>query len=183
MSADNKLFSVDFIDQHVKRNSNKLLFTLFDVVLILLYADKNEAIIGKTKQMKEIFLTMVELQALKTEKVKFDTKQFGPYSKEVEDAIDHLLFLNYVSATGTKNRNNFGIKISSKGTKYIRDAFNDLPIDTKNLLKNKREQWDTLTSQGIVNYVYTHYPKYLAKSVLKKKYIPIDWNDDNEVDP
>ena len=54
---------------------------------------------------------------------------------------------------------------------------------TKQLLLNKREDWDTLTSTGIINYVYTHYPKYLAESVFKKRYAPIDWDDDLEKDP
>lgn len=182
MNKTDKLFTIDDIDRYVKSTSSKLEFTLFDVILILLYSDKNEALVGKTKQMKEIFLTLVELQALKAEKVKFGLNRFGPYSEEVEDAIDNLLFLNYVSAIGTKNENNFGIKITNKGSNYIQNSFEKLPESTKSLLKHKREQWDTLTPQGVVNYVYTHYPKYLAESVFKKRYAPINWEDDNAGD-
>lgn len=182
MSKADKLFTVDDIDRYVKRSTSQLAFTLFDVILILLYSDKNEGLIGKTKQMKEIFLTLVELQTLKAEKVKFGLNKFGPYSEDVEDAIDNLLFLNYVSAVGSKNENNFGIKITDKGTNYIKNAFEKLPQSTRLLLKNKREQWDTLTPQGVVNYVYTHYPKYLAESVFKKRYAPIDWEDENAGD-
>lgn len=182
MNKTGKLFTVDDIDRYVKRIPSQLAFTLYDVILILLYSDKDQPLIGKTKQMKEIFLTLMELQALKAEKVKFGLNKFGPYSEEVEDAIDNLLFLNYVSAVGTKNVNNFGIKITDKGKNYIRATFEKLPENTRVLLKNKREQWDTLTPQGVVNYVYTHYPKYLAESIFKKRYRPIDWEDEDASD-
>ena len=96
------------------------MYTLYDVILILLYSDRQQSLVGKTKQMKEVFLTLVELQALKSEKVEFEFNKFGPYSVEVEDAIVQLLFSNYISAVGTRNKNNFGIKIDQKGIRYIK---------------------------------------------------------------
>lgn len=183
MSKINDLFSISNIDKIIERNPDAPKFTLADVILILLYSDKNNALVGKTKQMKEIFLTLIELQTLKAEKIKFDFHRFGPHSEDVEDTIDNMLFSNYISAVGSKNENNFGIKITNKGAKYIGKAFEELPDTTKQLLSNKREDWDTLTSTGVINYVYTHYPEYLVKSVFKKRYAPINWDNDLEKDP
>ena len=133
MSKINDLFSISDIDKIIKRNPSAPKFTLADVVLILLYSDKNNPLIGKTKQMKEIFLTLVELQTLKAENIKFDFHRYGPYSEEVDDTIDHMLFSNYISAVGTKNENNFGIKITNKGLNYISNAFEELPEKDKTI--------------------------------------------------
>ena len=178
--SENDLFPVEDIDKMMREGQGALGFTLSDVLLILLYADRDNPLVGKIRQMKEIFLTLVELRALKAEHIEFEFKRYGPYSKEVVETIDNLLFINHISSTGTKNQNNFGIQITKKGAARISSVFDKLPEETKRLLSNKRNEWDTLTTDGIMKYIYTHYPAYLANSVLKKRHAPIDWNEGND---
>ena len=167
---ENKLFSIDDIDKAIKLKPDQLTYTLNDVILILLYSDKHHPLVGKIKQMKEIFLTMVELNILKSERIEFEFHRYGPYSVEVENAIDQLLFLNYISAVGSTNQNNFGIKIDEKGIQHIKDIYEKLPQQTRKLFSNKREEWNVSTSAGIINYVHTHYPEY--RSICFEKNMP-----------
>ena len=179
---ENSFFTVKNIDKAIKSKPDYFTHTLNDVILILLYSDRQHPLIGKIKQMAEIFLTMAELHILKKELVEFDLSKFGPYSTQVETAIDELLFLNYISAGGYKNHDDFSISIDERGIRYIKNIYEKLPTQTRELLSNKREEWDVFTSKGIVNYAYTHYSEYLVQSVFKEKYPEINWEDDMEKD-
>lgn len=174
---ESEIFPIKNIDKILQANPTPPEFILSDVLLILLYADKDNPLVGKIRQMKEVFLTLMELQALKAESVQFKMNRYGPYSTEVVETIDNLLFTNYITSSGTKNQTGFGIQITKKGALRIGSIFEKLPEKTKNLLRNKRNEWDTLTRDGIMRYVYTHYPEYLGKSVLKNRYAVINWDD------
>lgn len=63
----------------------------------------------------------------------------------------------------------------------IKKKYQELPPHTQELLKRKRLEWDTHTPKGIMNVVYTHYPQYKEKAMLKKRYADLDWNDDNQI--
>lgn len=134
--------------------------------------------------MKEIFLSLKEVfSELNVQQIPFFKKQrYGPYSKEVINALDDLMFLNYVSLVGKKNTNNMGIKITEKGTEFIKNKFEKLPQEKQTELQRKRVEWDTWTTQGIMNYVYTHYEDYLEKAIQKKRFEKVNWEDVNEVD-
>ena len=63
------------------------------------------------------------------------------------------------------------------GQKYSKTLFNKLPKSQKNEIAIKRKGWDQLGTEGILNYVYTHYPKYTEKSVIKNRYKDVIWGN------
>lgn len=177
-----KLYTVSEIDDLIKQQTKDFKYSLFDVILLLLYADR-DSIRGKVRQMKQVFLTLKEvLPKNSTQPVIFKPKQFGPHSEEIEYTIDHLTFSNYVSIHGKKTTNDFSIQIEQKGVQYIKDRFDSLSLDIQATLKEKRHEWDTFTPTGIINYVYIHNKEFLENSVLKKRH-QIDWSDVNQLPP
>ncbi|MDE1818378.1 MAG: hypothetical protein KGI19_07225 [Thaumarchaeota archaeon] len=172
-----KGYSLDEIEKIRKEKRFKFEYTLADAILFLLYADE-EPIKGKTKQMKEVFLTLNQvLPREKTQPVEFAKRQFGPYSEYVNETIDHLIFTNRISTIGKKAKNNVAIKIAPKGALYIQEKFKKLPIDTQNLLRTKRKEWESHIPSGILNLVYRDNKEYLENAILKKRYKPLDWSD------
>jgi len=180
-------YSLSEFNDIIKKGASSFVlnFTLFDVILLLLYSDKTHPIFGQTRYMKEIFLALKEIfSESKVQRIPFFKKdRYGPYSKEVVNALDDMMFSNYVEIVGKKNTNKMGVKLTKKGTNFIKDRFDELPITLQNKLKRKREEWDTLTTQGIMNYVYTHYEDYLENAIQKKRFEKVNWDDLNEADP
>ena len=173
-----RLYSLSEIDDVVLGQIGRIRFTLADVVLLLLYADPHP-IQGKIRQMKQVFLALREvLPEADVEPVKFEPKQFGPYSEDVEDTIEQLAFANYVAITG-KSRRDYKLSITPKGRAYIASRFDALPVAIREKFAQKRREWNTLTPAGMMHYVYVHNPKFLEKSILKNRYKGMDWSDDD----
>jgi len=169
------------IDQLILKKQVDFKFTLADAILFLLYSDR-KPIRGKIRQQKEVFLALkLVLDKVPIQKIVFKKHRFGPYSEEVDDTIDQLVFANYVEVRGKKTTNQFAIKISPIGMNYIKDKFGELPPEIQEDLKKNRERWDTHTTEGILNVVYTHFPEYLENSVLKNRYEHLDWSNDKQV--
>lgn len=172
-----KGYSLEEIEQIRKEQKIKFDYTLTDAILFLLYADQ-EPIKGKTKQMKEIFLTLNQvLPKEKTQPVEFAKRQFGPYSEYVEDTIDHLIFTNRISTIGKRAKKNVAIEITPKGVLYIQDKFKKLSPQVQDLLRIKRKEWESHISAGILSLVYRDHRNYLENAILKNRYKPLDWKD------
>lgn len=152
-------------------------YTLFDTILFLLYADNEYPIDGKVKQQKEIFLAYKEIfsKVKSFEQVDFDKQRYGPFSEEVDHTIDDMAFSNYITIQGRKKPDTLSISITDKGKKFIAKKFQELPSEIQKELKRKRADWDSMTTQGIMNYVYLHYPEYREKALQKKRFKPLDW--------
>ena len=128
-----------------------------------------------------MFLALREiLPETDVEPVKFEPKQFGPYSEDVEDTIEQLAFANYVAISGGSRRD-YRLSITPKGRAYIAGRFNALPAAVREKLAQKRREWDTLTPTGIMHYVYVHNPKFLENAILKKRYKDMDWDGKDRV--
>ena len=99
-----KEYTLDEIEN--RRQSQQYIFdhTLVDVILYLLRADA-EPIKGKTKQMKEIFLTMYDVLPKETiQPVEFEKHHFGPYSEYVVDTLDTMIHSNLIETLGKRSK-------------------------------------------------------------------------------
>jgi len=162
-----------------RRQSQQYVFehTLTDVILYLLRAD-SEPIKGKTKQMKEIFLTMYDILPKETiQPVEFEKHHFGPYSEYVIDTLDTMIHSNLIETIGKRNKKNVAIKITPKGSEIIEKKFSKLPSDMRKLIKTKRKEWESHISTGILGLVYRDHKDYLENAILKKRFTQIDWKD------
>lgn len=179
-----KQYSIDEADKILKEISIEEFseYSLFDAILLLLFADKDIPIDGKVKQQKEIFLAFKEVfPKLKNFKqVDFDKKRYGPFSEEVDNTLDDMAFSNYISIEGRKKPNTMNISITSKGMNHIENKFSELPPEIQNELKQKRVDWDSMSTSGIMSYVYLHYPEYRENAIQKKRFKPLDWSKKSE---
>ena len=175
-----RLYTLDEVDK-IAQQAGSFKFTLEDVILLLLYADPHP-IEGRTRLMKQVFLTITEiLPRADTEPVVFRKHRFGPYSERIEGAAEQLAFVNRVKATWDKRRSNHRLSITPMGRAHIRATFDSLPAKTREALKQKRLEWDTFTPAGIRDYVYVHNREYLENSLVKKRF-GVDWSDAGQED-
>lgn len=86
-----------------------------------------------------------------------------------------MYFDGYVQVKGRRNSNSESFSLTDKGKKFAKKTFNKLNRFTRNEIIEKRKGWDQLGTDGILNYVYTHYPKFKKKSLLKNRYKDILW--------
>lgn len=181
--SDEDVLTLQEIDELIQTENINFSYTLSDAILLLLYADR-KPIKGKTKQQKEVFLALnLVLNTLPLQPITFKKHRFGPYSEEVDHTVDQLIFLNYLDTCGKKTSNDFSIQISASGMNYIKNKFKKLPPHIRLDLQHKRKQWDTHTTHGILNVVYTHFPDYLENSILKKRFKKLDWDNDEQESP
>jgi len=149
-------------------------FSRTDLVLILLCAQE-KSIHGRILLMKELFLLYNKILKTNTQDPKFVPYRFGPYSFHLTDLLSTLHVDGYLQVKGRKNSNSESFSLTDKGQKYAKTLFNKLSKSQKNEITIKRKGWDQLGTDGILNYVYTHYPKYTVKSIIKNRYKDVIW--------
>lgn len=145
--------------------------------ILLLLAVTDKPIYGRIKLFKELFLLEKEVFNKNSylEHMQFVPYRFGPYSFRVGHLLEDLEMLGLILRKGKKNTGDESFSITEKGRKYIARLFDELPKDLLEEVKKRRIGWDELGSDGILRYVYQHYPEYKQKSELKEKYKTITW--------
>lgn len=172
--SHDRLYALSEIDDAVMGQIARVRFTVADVVLLLLYADPRP-IRGKILQMKQVFLALREiLPESDVEPVRFEPRRSGPYSEDVEDAIEQLVFTNYAAISGGSRRD-YELSITPRGRAYAAGVFDALSPAVREKLAQKRREWDTLTPAGMMRYAYVHNPELLANSALEGRYRGMDW--------
>ena len=172
-----KGYSIPEIEKIRKDQKFKFDFTLIDIILFLLRSDP-EPIKGKTRQMKEVFLTLNQVfPKPMVQPVQFDKHFFGPFSEYVKDTIDHLIFTSRIDVIGKTKKNNVAIEIASKGLLYIENKYKGLPSEITELLNIKRKEWESHIPRGLLHLVYREHKEYLENAILKNRYKPVDWSN------
>lgn len=149
-------------------------FSLHDLIMILLYA-QDKPIHGRTLLIKELFLLYMRQLRNDTQNPKFVPYRYGPYSFQLMESVNALNLSGYLQIAGRKNSKAESFTLTDKGKKIAKKIFDKLKKETKNKIIEQRKGWDQLGTDGILNYVYTHYPKYKKKSILKKRYKDVIW--------
>ena len=150
------LYPVREMDAVILPQAGKPRFTIEDVVLLLLYADPHP-LEGRVRQTEQVFLAATEvLGAPDVEPPIFHRRRFGPHSDRVEGAIERLILSNSVRATGDKRRSDYRLEITPLGRARIKVKYASLPPRTREMLAQKRLEWDTFTPAGIVDYACIH---------------------------
>jgi len=155
-----------------------------DVILLLLFAQKDKPIVNRTVLIKEVFLTYKEI--LGKYGIEFTDPQFfgykyGPFSYYVSDALWILEKNGLIKRVGRAKCRKEKFEITVKGIEKTKHLLGILPKQIREkLLKEislKRISWDQWSREGILNYVYKHYHEYAKKSKIKnkKKYMVTVW--------
>jgi len=140
-----------------------------DILLyLLLYARgksmrDNEQIPTKIHLQKEIFLLQKRYPFTEfTNKYEFIPLFYGPFSKQlavdINDGIDSFMISD-----------NNGISLTQKGFSYASKLWNLLNDDKKAAIIKIKEEFNRITTEQLIDYVYDHYPKLSKNSALKKE--------------
>jgi len=180
LSDGTRLYSAKEFDAILrnKKSGDKGKITLSDMILILLFAQKDKPVYGRTMMMKELFLVFKEVapeHGIRTQDPKFISYRFGPYSFTIMNILDSLWFANFIDVEGRKNSKKERFVLTKEGKKEAAKSFKELPETFKRELKERRIGWDQLGTTGILRYVYLNYPKYKDRSQLKERYQDIIW--------
>jgi hypothetical protein len=165
------------IDQTESDDNQKLLIS--DLFLILLYAQNNKPIFGRTMLIKQLFLLYNEVfdkfHEISLQEPNFIAYDFGPYSFKSMKILDDLRFSKEICVDGKKNTKKESFSLTEKGANIAKQKFKTLPRPLQKELKNKRIGWDQLGTRGILKYVYERYPDMKENSIIKKRYKDITW--------
>lgn len=145
-----------------------------DLIFIILSA-QNKPIHGRILLMKELFLLYNRIMLENSENPKFVPYRFGPYSFHLTELVHTLRDDGFIKIDGKVNSRSESFSLTEKGLRRGKIIFKRLSIDKQKIIQEKRKGWDQLGVDGILNYVYTHYKKYKANSVLKNRYKDIVW--------
>jgi len=122
----------------------------------------NEPVIGKTRLVKELFL-LRETQKIK-DMYTFEPDKYGPSSDELIKDLDCLIEKELVK----ENQSAYGTKylLTPEGIKKAQELFiGDVKIKIENVKRNYNE----MPLNQLLVYVYSAFPKYTTKSVIKEQ--------------
>jgi len=162
----------------------KPLLTLDEMILLLLYAQKDKPIITRTLLFKELFLFYEEILKKNIDinrmpNPKFIAYKYGPFSFTLSEVLASLVVGGLIENIGRAKGRDEMFKLTPAGIKMAEKVVNRMPPSIREKLmrelKEKRIGWDQLGRDGILNYVYKKYEKWKAKSKIKDKYKGVKW--------
>jgi len=141
-----------------------------DWVLLLLYAG-HEYIAGITHYQKMLFLIFYEFAPkfkIPTENPGFYGYKYGPYSDQIDAAIEFLAQQGYIGTEGRKSSSKERFYITEKGKEKGQKIFKKLSEKQQLALTAFRKFWDQKTTKAICKYIYAEpkYKMFLNKSLI-----------------
>ncbi len=140
-----------------------------DWVLAILYTDPIVPVVGITSFMKQLFLTLIEFapeHKIPTENPGFKAYYFGPYSERVEDVILGLEDAGLLATSGRKGTAGEYFILTELGKVPARRSFEKLTKKQQAALIEVRRDWQELGTDGLMKYIYKHYPTYAEESLV-----------------
>jgi uncharacterized protein YwgA len=141
-------------------NPNGLLY-------ILLYARgksmrDNESVPTKTHLQKEIFmLQRIYPFSESKNKYEFIPLYYGPFSKELAMDLNEGTENGFISS-------GIGISLTSQGFSHASSIWSNLSDEYKQTVIKIKEEFNRMTINQLIEYVYEHNPKFTKKSALLK---------------
>lgn len=138
---------------------------------------------GITKVQKLLFLIEEESElAEEYEDLSFEFKgyDYGPFSEQVYDEVELLVNMGAlevvepeydVSEIGGGPENEYAGKkfqLTEKGEKISRQISGILEEDVENDLNEMMGEYNSMSLNELLEYVYTQYPEYTKKSKIKE---------------
>ena len=177
-----------------------------DYLLLLLYLNDKEPILGAVRLIKMMFLFNKEIAPLlKNDGLESDnlpefiSYNYGPFSKDVYEQIELFKGIRFIQVSNIKAQEEFievddfeemsyvdgvdnkGYELKNDGTYY---KYNILKLGEnyvseeilpcvgtkeKRLLEEFKKKITTLPPKQLLKYVYSKYPEYTEKSLIKDK--------------
>jgi len=125
--------------------------------------------------MKEVFLLEKEEARdldVNISQLGFIPYDYGPYSKQVDDAIRELERTGRILIDREAQGQKEIINLTKEGKLEAEVVLGMLKDDKLELLRRKRKGWDQLGYSGILQKIYDEYPAYRSKSKIADKVMP-----------
>ena len=143
---------------------------------MITFANDGEPIEGRTRFQKMIFLLLMKAKFFKN-RYDFQPHDYGPYSKELQSDIDHLIKEGYVTEerkTKEEGKIKYAYSITKDGTAFVNHIISDEELNSKfhfsNLLELSNEVKGKLNHKDLSSLlyeIYDEYPEYAKYSKLQ----------------
>lgn len=138
--------------------------------LTLAYANEGEAVEGRTRFQKMIFLAQKRLEKNESvENYEFIPYDYGPFSKELYDDIDELVDRGVVKER-TKTidgKKKYFYELSKKGQEIIRPKLRDGNFKKiERTVEKIKSELNSMKLPKLLDKVYSKHPEYAENSVL-----------------
>lgn len=147
-----------------------LLFGKSQIALLLFLLD-SEQTLDPIRLMKGMFIFSMEAPETwlaRHERYQFIPYSYGPYSRSVEDDLDHFIQNGYVRISKVAGKTWDYYYLSEKGKKKARELADAMPPDAATYLRRIREFVLKVSFRKLLDTVYAKYPAYAVKSVFRR---------------
>lgn len=140
-------------------------------ILVLLkaqdiYGKMDSPIPGKTHLVKELFaIKMTPLGSRLLKDLSFEADNFGPFDETIYAALDDLSSAGFVSLEDTGSY--VKIKLTKKGQEIVDTVWGNLREETISLFKYVKINYNHLSSNELLDKIYSAYPKMTKYSISK----------------
>lgn len=137
--------------------------------LALLYTDRSREIDGATKFQKLVFLAQEETNL--GSPFEYESEKYGPFSAELAATLSELERRGLIEKdvrTNRSGKDKHHFRLTDEGQSVVRrlkdesDAFDDV-LDAAHELK---QDYNNMSLDQILKYVYSNYPGYTGESRL-----------------
>ncbi|BFI75404.1 hypothetical protein [Sulfurisphaera ohwakuensis] len=157
--------------------------TVSDLILFLLWCDKDKPIFGNTRLVKEAFVFWNELtqRGYKVEDPHFFPYRYGPYSKFIMATVEDLYFAGFIVIATAAEKRQYVYMLSKKGVEEAENLVKEkIREEDREYFKRKRRSLDKLKPRKLKEWVYQFdksltQGKYISRSEIKDKLDLIPW--------
>ena len=169
-----------------------------DIILLLLYANNQEEIVGITRLEKLIFL-LVQKNGFKKFQKEFNFVEYdyGPWSSQILDNIEALnsyglincedrflpilekdyyqdeIELNFDLIKEFHENKTIVYTLNPDGIKVAQKIFSSLEKKDSEVLNAIKSKFNKLSLNELIRYVYHHFPNFTKKSIIKDQIKPL----------
>lgn len=167
-----------------------------DLLMLLLYANKQERIEGITRLVKLLFLLIKEGDFKEFEKeFGFEAYNYGPWSSQVLDFTETVKEMGLIKSEERELKpyeerdvdlieagldvaeipveNRIPIfSLTEDGLKVGRALYERLAEDERARIEDIKKKFNRMSLSELIRYVYLKYPEFAKKSKIKEKVIP-----------
>jgi hypothetical protein len=142
-----------------------------DWILALLNAQP-APMVGITNINKQVFLVLNKFapeHGIPTEDPGFRAYRFGPYSERMEDIVLGLEDAGVIRTEGRRGGTDERFMLTEEGKEPASRSFAKLSKEQQEELREARQRWDELGSEGLMTFINEHCPDVVEGSVVLEK--------------
>ncbi|WNY23738.1 hypothetical protein MmiHf6_10530 [Methanimicrococcus hongohii] len=166
------------------RDFDKAVLSLDELIMLVLYAQPDKPIKGKTVFVEEIFIIydvfFKKNADFYVQNGEYYASESGPYSDKVVELASILRYSGLLVIENDRKDQDALYSLTKFGRIHAEELFLSLPEKMQTEIIEYRKNLDELGHKGILAYVQEKYENYIVKSVVKSKRLKIEWGFDFE---